>query len=301
MLTVLSLHRISDENNGFWDPIRPHTFDKLLQYVKTHYRVIRFDQLSEIRETNGKPYLILSFDDGYYDFYEHALPLLVKHGLPANHNIVDECAENNSVIWTERLNVLFEFAQEKREPLTIQLSQKELKLADFGNNWMLFYLETFRQLLNMAKDEREIILAGLENKLSKKAERRMMNWDEIKECSSNNVEIGSHTYSHDSLSTITDKQELEHQITYSRTNISNKLGQPVRVLALPNGQTGVLADAVIGESEFEYVLLVDEQLNTLPMSGIGQRRISRINLVNEPFPQMALRVERFHETMRKYV
>ena len=70
LLTVLSLHRISEERNSFWNPIHPKTFDQLLGYVKKNYRVIGFNELeNENHSKSNKPLLILSFDDGYYDFY----------------------------------------------------------------------------------------------------------------------------------------------------------------------------------------------------------------------------------------
>lgn len=301
-LTVLSLHRISDERNPFWDPIRPKTFDLLLKYVKKNYRVISLAELAQLNTvSSGKPYLILSFDDGYYDFYEHALPLLVKHGLPSNHNIVNECAERNMVVWTERLNVLFEHGMKNSMPIEIELSDRKLALSDFGNAWMPFYLETFKQLLNVPVDLREEVISDLENNLETKAERRMMNWDEIRDCSSQNVEIGSHTFSHDSLGTIADKASLEKQLLFSKEDIANKLGKPVDVLALPNGQTGKMADDVISNSDYKFVLYANDELNDLPMNGNLPLKISRINLVDEPFPHMALRMEQFHKMLRRYV
>src|SRR5689334_14309883 len=103
-LTVLSLHRISPDIDFFWQPIHPDTFDQLLKYVKKHYEVICFRDLNSLPKTNARPYLILSFDDGYYDYIEYALPLLKKNNLPSNHNLVVSCLESNQLIWTQRLN-----------------------------------------------------------------------------------------------------------------------------------------------------------------------------------------------------
>jgi len=33
---------------------------------------------------------VLSFDDGYSDFVQHALPVIKSHGIPSNLNIVAE-------------------------------------------------------------------------------------------------------------------------------------------------------------------------------------------------------------------
>ncbi len=303
LLTVLSLHRISEERNSFWNPIHPKTFDQLLGYVKKNYRVIGFNELeNENHSKSNKPLLILSFDDGYYDFYQHALPLLVKHNLPSNHNIVNECASSNRTIWTQKLNLVFEHHLQTSSPLTIDYSDRKSSLADFGNSWMTYYLDTFKTLLNLPLNERESVLNNLIEGSGIDLSCRMMNWEEIKECSSNLVEIGSHTFTHDSLGTIKDVEALKKEILESKTQTENALGKKVDVFALPNGQTGSLADEVITNSDYKFVLYANDELNAIPDSNShGPIKISRINLVDEPLPHMALRLEQFHKMLRKYV
>jgi peptidoglycan/xylan/chitin deacetylase (PgdA/CDA1 family) len=300
-LTVLSIHRISDERNTFWNPIRPKTFDLLCQYVKKHYKVIGFDQLSEIDSKSKMPYIILSFDDGYYDFYEFALPILVKHGLPCNHNIVNECANRNTTIWTERLNVLFEHAMKNNISISIDFGDKKTTLSDF-DGWMNFYLDTFKTMLEIPLVKRVQIIDSIQEHLQVESNRRMMNWNEIRECAASGTEIGSHSYAHDSIGTITDSGILDREINQSKTEIEAELGRKINVFALPNGQTGSKADEVISKSEYQYVLYANDALNQLPINyGSSPLPINRINLVDEPFPQMALRTEMFHDLLRKYV
>lgn len=301
-LTVLSLHRISDQRNSFWNPIKPKTFEVLLEYVKQHYRVIGFNEIDNVKQDEGKPFIILSFDDGYYDFYENALPLLVKHNLPCNHNIVNDCAKHNQTIWTERLNILFDHHLNNSAHFSIEFTDKSTSVRDFQNSWMNFYLDTFKTLLTIPQSERESIVAKLESEAGIDTSRRMMNWNEIRECTSNKVEIGSHTYSHDSLGTISESSALNKEIIQSKTEIEGELGEPINTLALPNGQTGTKANAVISNSDYKFVLYVNDGLNSLPLKNDESPiHISRINLVDEPFPQMALRIEQFHKMMRTYV
>src|SRR5258705_10541707 len=81
-ITVLNLPRITPEQDFFFKPITPAHFESLLKYVAKHYNVITIGEIHSLqtaRERKQKPYLILSFDDGYYDFMEYALPLLIKY------------------------------------------------------------------------------------------------------------------------------------------------------------------------------------------------------------------------------
>ena len=66
-------------------------FDELLSFVNRHFAVVT---LSQLRAPTAKPKLILSFDDGYRDFLLHAVPILKRHGLHVNQNVIPRCIES---------------------------------------------------------------------------------------------------------------------------------------------------------------------------------------------------------------
>ncbi|MEO6671538.1 MAG: polysaccharide deacetylase family protein [Ferruginibacter sp.] len=304
-LTVLSLHRISFQEDFFWNPIRPTSFEKLLQYLSKHYSIISFSDIACLPGSNQslKPFLILSFDDGYYDFYEHALPLLVKYKLPSNHNIVNACANNNHIIWTQRLNALFNHCKNNNAAeLNFDLYKGVCTLAAFNNNWMRFYLAVYNSLLGVPLKQRLEILSEKENFFSVTALQRMMNWNEIAECSRNNVEIGSHTYNHDVLSTIDDRAILQHEIIDSKTEIEERLNKKISILALPNGQGNEQVHDIAEKAKLSHVLYVGEKINDLQKytNGNAVHDTFRVNIVEETMPEMILRTELFHSKIKKY-
>ena len=301
-ITVLSLHKISCERNYFWNPISPSTFEKLLQYITRYYSVISFSDIASIQKKPApKPYAILSFDDGYFDFYEYALPLLKKYNLPCNHNIVNECASNNEIIWTERLNSIFNYCKGQGENLCFTITGKEISIEGFNWNWMKFYLNIYNLLLNIPKAERLQVLLEQEEKFKIRPRCTMMNWKQINECAQNLVEIGCHTYSHDSLSTITDEKVLQEEIIYSINEIENKLGKKITILALPNGESNPDITKVLSSSNLKYLLFTGDKINKLVVPGDNQiNNIYRINMVEESYAEMVLRMELFHTKMRKY-
>src|SRR6185312_674219 len=99
LATILCLHRVSDEESITFPPFKIKDFERLLQYIDKHYQVITIETLSTAK--SNKPALILSFDDGFLDFFENALPLLKKYGMPCNLNVVTNCLDNNFQIWTQ--------------------------------------------------------------------------------------------------------------------------------------------------------------------------------------------------------
>src|SRR5262249_5667531 len=71
-LVVLNLHRINPHINPYWNPLHPALFEELLQFIVPKFQITTFRGLQDKRDPRVG--LILSFDDGYYDYVEYALP-----------------------------------------------------------------------------------------------------------------------------------------------------------------------------------------------------------------------------------
>lgn len=84
--TIVLYHRITSITH---DPhqlcVSPGTFNEHLQYYKNNYRVISLSELVSLvtnKSLVGNE-LVITFDDGYQDNLDEALPLLEKHSTPA--------------------------------------------------------------------------------------------------------------------------------------------------------------------------------------------------------------------------
>lgn len=298
-LTVLSLHRVSPDRNHFWNPIQPQRFEKLLEYVSKNYKVISFSELTEVQGSDGQPLLILSFDDGYLDFYEYALPLLRSYGLPSNHNIVIDAAEHGKLIWTERLNLIFQHCLDKGLDFEMQLDDRNYRKERISNDSMPFYLEIFRMLLALSEEERSAHLDDLENRYPYTERREMMSWDQLRECLDAQVEIGCHSWTHPNLNTLKE-EALQMELFDSAKRLEERLGIHVDIMAPPNGQLNQKVEGFLEDSSYRYVLKVDDQVNELPLGlSSGPHYISRINMIDEPISEMILRLEGLHYRFRR--
>ena len=82
---ILMFHRV-DRLPGYDQlTVSPERFRQQMQWLARHYRVVPLSQaLDEIsRGTIQRRTVVITFDDGYYDNYQHALPVLRELGLPA--------------------------------------------------------------------------------------------------------------------------------------------------------------------------------------------------------------------------
>jgi peptidoglycan/xylan/chitin deacetylase (PgdA/CDA1 family) len=234
---------------------------------------------------------------------EYALPLLIKYHLPCNHNIVNNCADHNEIIWTQRLNNIFNHARDNKINLQYRAENGSVLSFHAGTkNQMKEYYAIYNILLNTPYQKRMQWITGKEKELSTSVTCTMMNWEQVTECTKYRVEIGSHTYSHDTLSTITDYNCLLNEIQRSKTEIEKKIQKPVNILALPNGQTNADIVKACTEAGISDLLFVDDKVNSWSdLSDNKVNLISRINIIEESPAEMYLRAELFHPLMRKYV
>lgn len=82
---ILCWHRVGPGVSRM--TIAPDRFAEQLEYLKANrYRVLRLSELAEFLDGH-RPLparaVVLTFDDGHLSFYQHAFPLLKKHGFPA--------------------------------------------------------------------------------------------------------------------------------------------------------------------------------------------------------------------------
>ena len=298
-ITTLCLHRISSDNDHFFDPIKPERFEQLIQYVLKHYEVISVDDVHS--NPGKKPRLILSFDDGYYDFYSNVLPVIKHYSLPSNHNVVTDIVNGKQgVIWTEKLNFLFNYFVEKKPDDLLQLGGVDYSLKQYQSTLDGFYITILKKLFELEHNDRETVLDAWLTKFNLKIiPKRMMNWAEINECAQHGVTFGSHTKRHCVLTSVKSEAEMSEELIESKAEIEKNMGRKISILAPPNG---LCDDAVLKKASlagYKYVLGIGEHSYMKNMAE-GMTFLSRLNLISEPQQDMILRIEELQSNLRKY-
>lgn len=78
----------------FWPPIHPDQLDWLICRLKRVGSFVDVRDLASTRVPATERVFVLSFDDGYSDFLQHALPVIESHGISSNLDIVAESSLN---------------------------------------------------------------------------------------------------------------------------------------------------------------------------------------------------------------
>ena len=245
--------------------------------------------------------MAITFDDGYKDFIINALPILAKFNLASNHNVVVNCVEGKQSIWTQELNTIFNSCKENNFDNPIKFKNHIIEFNGKYTDWKKIYLAALKYFFSVEKNERAEKLKILKE-LTKAnyAGESFMNWSDLKKCSEQGVEIGSHSMTHDVLDTIADDKDLIFEIQSSKEIIESKLGTKVSTLAFPNGKNNLRAIKIAGECGYENILLTEERIykfdknsNNYPLL------IPRMSVYDNGYYAEILRLENFQNTVKK--
>ncbi len=297
LATVLCLHRVSDEESLTFPPFKVKDFERLLQYLDKHYQVVTFETLSKI---NGKkPGLILSFDDGFLDVFENVLPLLKKYGFPCNLNVVTRCLDNNFQIWTQRQNNLVQEIFRRKYICSFEIDNIKLSFDDFNpKNIVEKNLELFRLLFSKDENFVEQFLNEAESKMPFKIPvTPMMSWDNLNDALGEyDIELGSHSVSHITLSNIHDKEKLVAEINDSKMLIEKNTGRKIELFAFPNGNYNEEVIEQCKLAGYKHVLTVDEKL--LSEKNFNEFQLPRLLIPYNNYYENLLKVENFQNILK---
>lgn len=236
--TILMYHRIVD------DPLLPgikvKVFEKQLSYLKKNFNVIPMEELvNDISMDKVKPYSVaLTFDDGHYDFYDNAWPLLKKYNLPASIYVTTGFIDKECWLWPDLL---------KYQLITTELS--EIEDPELGTLSLDRHdvLETWSVLGDYCLKLSHSSRADFINNLGKKLHVRCpiqpqkpfspLSWKQLQEMNGEGLDVGSHSVSHPILSSLS-KEDLDFEISKSYKRIEKEIGRPPTGICYPNGMSG---------------------------------------------------------------
>lgn len=232
--------------------VSAETLDLHLAELKRHFELVQLDDWLR-RAERGSPLprlaCALTFDDGWQDNYEFALPLLVRHAAPATIFLVSSYIGSTYGFWPNRLMSLLQksfaspgsvtFPQPLRrlaEPALAEASRcGELRIGDMDG------------VVQKAKEWDELEIRTLVEVAEKSCggtsnSREILDAEEIARMAATGlVRFGSHTATHFRLAGRISSQELEREIVGSRKHLQDLSGQPIDLFCYPNGETSSAA------------------------------------------------------------
>lgn len=238
-LSILIFHRVHEEP----DPLFPNemhreAFDALCARLSHWFNVLPLDDaLARLRRSSLPPAaLSITFDDGYADNYDVALPILKRHGFSATFFIATGFLDggrmfNDSVIEAIRRTHLVTIdAARIGLPDVGVLALPSLAAKTRAIERLLAivkYLEPARRL-EIVRRLADLAAVELPNDL-------MMTSVQVRALHDQGMQIGAHTRHHPILALLP-RAQARDEIEGGKADLEAIVGVPVRFFAYPNGK-----------------------------------------------------------------
>jgi len=176
----------------------------------------------------------VTFDDGFADNHDVAMPILNKYGVSAAFYIMVNAVETGTPPWYVRLNYAFNTTK-----------VRSWKHPENGRELEIASPAAMKVALNVAWDmgaarsgaAQEQFIQQVENCLQVEALNKhsgiMMNWDQVRAMKKAGHIIGGHTLSHPNLAQVPEA-EARAEIYGCKKWLDEKLGEPIQHFSYPH-------------------------------------------------------------------
>jgi peptidoglycan/xylan/chitin deacetylase (PgdA/CDA1 family) len=293
-------HRVRNDDEAFFQALPPDWLREQLAYITRHYEVISLTTLvTSIEEKRQPPprSVVLTFDDGFRDNVEHALPLLDAFGVTATVFLVTGSLSDGQLPWSQRLGFLFERTgvSEVQHDL---LGPEPVGLPDATARRQA-YARAKRSLTSFPHGPRDAVIAQFEGRLGVEAPRdRMMTWDHARHAMATGHEMGAHTYSHALLAQIT-PTEARWEMERSRFDVQEHLGVRHPAFCFPAGSTNPGLRMLARDLGFRSAFKPGGRQRLNRPGDVDAFSLVRVGLPNAPAVQLEAEVDGPFHALRR--
>ncbi len=230
--------------------VEPGTFERQIRFLKRYFAIRPMAEVfagaqGEVTAFHALPSCVLTFDDGWADFYTTCFPILKAYKVPATVFLPTDFVGSQDSFWTDRLSFLLASRWKKEQPgesLPSQVAPDPLVRRLLHLNGSLeSRLESAIALLKTRRNE-EIeeaiaVLSSLWGIELNSPGRLFLSWEEVKEMGQSGlITFGSHTATHRILTTL-DMNEVKAELGKSREELmARRIVDPSFIpFSYPNG------------------------------------------------------------------
>ncbi len=242
-LHILCYHGVHEddldlgERNSSGKHIPASIFEAHLQEIRRAAAVVSMDEVRSAfvhGATLPKVCVAVTFDDGFYNNWSVATPLLVRYEIPATLYVATGFIDSGEPIWTDRLESLI---IEGRDPLVLGSRTHQRETADQRR---LALYDVKRDLKSLAPEERDAWITSVEKRQGGGASGhslyRFLTWSDLKAMQATGLwTLGGHTRDHVSLALVP-REVAEHQVAASLSDLRSNLSLETRHFSYPEGQ-----------------------------------------------------------------
>lgn len=260
-------------------------FDRQLAYLRRSFHVTSLTEYLKRRGAPSRPVAAVTFEDGWADNYEHAYPILRRHGVPATIFLTTGFVDSGRPFWHTTL--IYLLTQGDLGALRVEDLPSErypgliagclLRLRDLRRR---LTVDDVDELIERLKSVREELIEDLIRDLAARlrlplepvlSRRFALSWDRVHEMARDGIDYGAHGVTHRILTTLSAAEVVEESRGASRA-IEGRLGSSVALFLCPNGESTPAIDRIVLATGYREVLP--------GAGGGGEGRLARLRRVN---------------------
>jgi peptidoglycan/xylan/chitin deacetylase (PgdA/CDA1 family) len=234
---ILTYHRVLPAVQAAQDAVEPGmfitptTFARHAEWLGEFFRVLPLAEVAQ-RLASARPLpdgaCALTFDDGWRDNFDHALPVLRRHQLPATLFVVSSRIGTQGAFWPDEVF--------RRFRLLSEIDRQRVAAALGAPGRGAAATEVLDHLKGLPRDGLEQCLEVLraETPSPGTTARELVDWKELEQLQRAGVEIESHGASHAILPTLPDA-DLARELEEPRRALRDRGFGQHDLLAYPSG------------------------------------------------------------------
>jgi peptidoglycan/xylan/chitin deacetylase (PgdA/CDA1 family) len=269
---VLAYHRVAPRGASF-PALDVESFRTQIAWIRRECAPIGPGQLRDAvaRPAGGRVPVLVTFDDGYLDYVEHAYPVLKAFDVEAVNFLPTRFIDEGGVFWWDAVH-----EAGRRTALTdvrLPWSSEILHLDAAGRARLVRECKDHLKLLmDEEKNARLHEIFGLlrVDAAAIEAERQVMTWDQAR-ATSDLTTYGGHLHTHPLASRV-DAVRLEQEIRTCRDRIAAELGRAPTLFAYPDGDVAEAAKPLLRRYGFDTAFGI---LDGLARAGVDWLAVPR--------------------------
>jgi peptidoglycan/xylan/chitin deacetylase (PgdA/CDA1 family) len=259
---VLAYHRVGPPEA----PFRKVTIDNFraqMAWLRRHCHLLHPSELrGAVEEPSRRCRVMVTFDDGYCDYFEHALPILREFDVPAVNFVATQFVDDGAPFWWDQVDL----ACQRTRKQSVVLPWRDASVpAATADDRMRIYRECQRHLKTVPDAGKTALLPRVFEALDvDQADvhlpRQVMTWEQMR-ASRDVTTFGGHLHSHPLVSRI-DTDQLERELQLSHQRMTTELGARPTLFAYPDGDVTDAAKAAVRRHGYHMAFGIVEGLAT---------------------------------------
>lgn len=235
-LPVLIYHRVLPQRDPlFPTEVTAQDFDWQMQLLARSFQPLPLSEAARRLQSGSLPAraVCVTFDDGYADNHDVALPILQRHGVHATFFVAPGYLDGGRM-WNDTvIEALRRCAAERLDLTPLGMGVHDLSTSAARRNVIDSLLAKLKYLPVPERHETSAAIGKLAD--VKLPTDLMMSQAQVRALHTAGMGVGGHTDTHPILTRL-NLEEARDEIARGREKLVRIIGQPIRLFAYPNGR-----------------------------------------------------------------